>query len=74
MGGIGTYHRASAWIGFTQKWYIVSSMTGEQTTLILGLAVFGMMVLLLSRAKPKKAVSAEHTKATHHKPPNKRRR
>jgi hypothetical protein len=52
-------------------------MTGEQTTLILGLAVFGMMVLLLSRAKPKKTAHASdphpHPKGGVHKGIKRRR-
>jgi hypothetical protein len=51
----------------------LSPMTGEQTTLILGLAVFGMMVFLLSRAKSKKPAHEQHAKPTAHKSAKKRR-
>ncbi len=48
-------------------------MTGEQTTLVLGLVVFGLLVVLLSRSRTKsKATPSAKSKSL--KPTKKRRR
>jgi hypothetical protein len=42
---------------------LCGAMTGEQTTLVLGLVVFGLLVLLLSRQRTRKAKKSPLGKA-----------
>jgi len=49
-------------------------MTGEQTTLVLGLMVFGLMVLLMSRGGSHKTVEAGRGKTSTQKSPRKKRK